>query len=144
MQHSKQDHLYALLKVAKEMEIPKVYIHCFADGRDTDPKSGAGYLAELEDKIKEIGIGQIATIVGRYYAMDRDKRWERVEVGVKAMCSGEGEESTNLVATIKERYEKGENDEFLKPIIAGGKDARIQGRLSFLKTQASCLILCRW
>ncbi|RDW67939.1 hypothetical protein BP6252_09335 [Coleophoma cylindrospora] len=124
--HSKQDHLYALLKVAKEMEIPKVYIHCFGDGRDTDPKSGAGYLAELEDKIKEIGIGQIATVVGRYYAMDRDKRWERVEVGVKAMCSGEGEDSTDVVATIKERYEKGENDEFLKPIIAGGKDARIQ------------------
>ncbi|KAL3426216.1 2,3-bisphosphoglycerate-independent phosphoglycerate mutase [Phlyctema vagabunda] len=123
--HAKQDHLYALLKVAKELEIPHVYIHMFGDGRDTDPKSGAGYLAELEKNIKEIGTGELATIVGRYYAMDRDKRWERVEVGVKAMCSGEGEESTNPVQTIKERYEKGENDEFLKPIIVGGKDARI-------------------
>lgn len=99
----------------------------FGDGRDTDPKSGAGYLAELEKKINEIGIGEIATVVGRYYAMDRDKRWERVEFAIKAMCAGEGEESSDPVATIKERYEKGENDEFLKPIIVGGKDRRIQG-----------------
>jgi 2,3-bisphosphoglycerate-independent phosphoglycerate mutase len=72
--HSKQDHLYALLKVAKEMEIPYVYIHFFGDGRDTDPKSGAGYMQDLLNKIKEIGIGEVVTVVGRYYAMDRDKR----------------------------------------------------------------------
>jgi 2,3-bisphosphoglycerate-independent phosphoglycerate mutase len=98
----------------------------FGDGRDTDPKSGAEYLTELLEKAKEIGTGELATIVGRYYAMDRDKRWERIEVAMKGMVLGEGEDSTDPVATIKERYEKGENDEFLKPIIIGGKERRIQ------------------
>lgn len=129
IQHAKQDHLYALLKVAREMEIPHVYIHFFGDGRDTDPKSGAGYMEGLLAKINEIGIGEIATVVGRYYAMDRDKRWERVEVGLNAMCIGEGEESSDPVKTIKERYAKGENDEFLKPIIVGGKEARVKGKI---------------
>ena len=82
----------------------------------------------LLDKIKEIGIGEIATVVGRYYAMDRDKRWERVQVGLNAICVGDGEESSDPVKTIKERYEKGENDEFLKPIIVGGKESRIKGK----------------
>jgi 2,3-bisphosphoglycerate-independent phosphoglycerate mutase len=104
-----------------------VYIHFFGDGRDTDPKSGAGYMQELLGKIKEIGIGEIATVVGRYYAMDRDKRWERIEVGLNAMCIGDGEQSSDPVKTIKERYEKGENDEFLKPIIVGGKEALVKG-----------------
>ena len=84
-------------------------------------------MQELLDKIKEIGIGEIATVVGRYYAMDRDKRWERIEVGLNAMCIGDGEQSSDPVKTIKERYEKGENDEFLKPIIVGGKEARVKG-----------------
>src|ERR1700684_1633860 len=114
------------MKVAKELEIPHVYIHFFGDGRDTDPKSGAGYMQELLGKIKEIGIGEIATVVGRYYAMDRDKRWERIEVGLNAMCVGDGEQSSDPVKTIKERYEKGETDGLLKPIIVGGKDARIK------------------
>ncbi|KAI1007558.1 2,3-bisphosphoglycerate-independent phosphoglycerate mutase [Podosphaera aphanis] len=124
--HAKQDHLYALLKVAKELEIPHVYIHFFADGRDTDPKSGAGYMQALLSKIEEIGIGEVASVVGRYYAMDRDKRWERVEVGLDALCIGDGEQSTDPVKSIQERYAKGENDEFLKPIILGGKEARIR------------------
>lgn len=124
--HSKQDHLYALLKVAKDLEIPHVYIHFFGDGRDTDPKSGAGYMEQLLEKCKEIGIGEIATVVGRYYAMDRDKRWERIEVAMKGMVTGEGEESSDPVKTIKERYAKDENDEFLKPIIVNGKAGRIQ------------------
>ena len=85
-------------------------------------------MQELLDKIQEIGIGEIATVVGRYYAMDRDKRWERVEVGLNAMCVGDGEESSDPVKTIKERYAKGENDEFLKPIIVGGKEARVKGK----------------
>jgi len=126
-QHAKQDHLYALLKAAKAAGVPKVFIHFFGDGRDTDPKSGAGYMEELLGKIKEIGAGQIATVVGRYYAMDRDKRWERNELALKGMILGEGEESSDPVKTIKQRYEKGENDEFLKPIIVGGKEGRIQG-----------------
>lgn len=85
-------------------------------------------MQELLDTIKEIGIGELATAVGRYYAMDRDKRWERVELALKGMILGEGEESTDAVATIKERYEKGENDEFLKPIIFNGAEARIKGK----------------
>lgn len=109
--------------------MPKVYIHFFGDGRDTDPKSGAGYLQELLDTIKEIGIGELGTIVGRYYAMDRDKRWERVELALKGLVLGEGEASSDPVATIKERYEKGENDEFLKPIILNGDEARLKGEL---------------
>jgi len=124
--HSHNKHLYGLLQVAKEMKVPHVFVHCFGDGRDTDPKSGARYIKELVDKMKELGVGQIATVVGRYYIMDRDKRWDRVEIGMKGVVTGEGEESTDPVATIEERYAKGENDEFLKPIIVGGKEARVQ------------------
>jgi 2,3-bisphosphoglycerate-independent phosphoglycerate mutase len=128
--HSHINHLVALLKVAKEIGVPKVFIHFFGDGRDTDPNSGIGYLKDLLAKIKEIGIGEIATVVGRYYIMDRDKRWERVEIGLKAIVCGDGEESDDPVKTIEERYEKKETDEFLKPIIVGGKERRIQGKLS--------------
>jgi 2,3-bisphosphoglycerate-independent phosphoglycerate mutase len=125
--HSHINHLIALLKVAKEIGVPKVFIHFFGDGRDTDPKSGAGHLEHLLKECKEIGIGEIGTVVGRYYAMDRDKRWDRVEVAMKALVLGEGENSDDPVKTIKERYEKGETDEFLKPIIVGGEERRIQG-----------------
>ena len=127
--HSHIKHLFALLQLAKEMKVPKVFIHFFGDGRDTDPKSGAGYMKELLAKLKELGIGEIATVVGRYYIMDRDKRWDRVEIGMKGVISGEGEESADPIATIEERYSKGENDEFLKPIIVGGKEARVQGTI---------------
>ncbi|KAF5136912.1 2,3-bisphosphoglycerate-independent phosphoglycerate mutase [Metarhizium anisopliae] len=129
VQHSKQEHLYALLRAAKKYQVPKVFIHFFGDGRDTDPKSGAGYMQELVDYLKEVGIGQIATVVGRYFAMDRDKRWERVEIALKGMCHGEGEASEDPVATVKARYERGGNkdkDEFLTPIIVGGDEARIK------------------
>jgi 2,3-bisphosphoglycerate-independent phosphoglycerate mutase len=125
--HSHIEHLAALIKVAKEMEVPEVFVHFFGDGRDTDPKSGAGYMKDLLGRMKEIGCGEIATVVGRYYIMDRDKRWERVEVGLKAIVTGEGEESTDPVKTIEERYQKNETDEFLKPIIVGGKERRVQG-----------------
>jgi len=126
------------------MEIPHVYIHFFGDGRDTDPKSGAGYMQDLLNKIKEIGIGEVATVVGRYYAMDRDKRWERIEVALKGMCLGEGEESSDPANTIKERYGVGENDEFLKPIIVGGQDARIQGILISHDLVHIVANFCRW
>jgi 2,3-bisphosphoglycerate-independent phosphoglycerate mutase len=112
--------------VAKEKGVPEVYIHFFGDGRDTDPKSAAKYLQQLLDKTKELGVGEVATVVGRYYIMDRDKRWDRVEIGMKGVVLGEGEDSDDPVATIKQRYEKGENDEFLKPIIVGGKKRRVQ------------------
>lgn len=124
--HSHINHLIALLKVAKEIGVPHVYVHFFGDGRDTDPKSGAGHLVHLLKEMEEIGCGSIATVVGRYYIMDRDKRWERVEVGLKGLVLGEGEPSDDPVKTIKERYEKKETDEFLKPIIVGGKERRIQ------------------
>lgn len=125
--HSHVNHLHGLLAVAKELSVPKVFIHFFGDGRDTDPKSSARYMEELLAKLEVLGIGQIATVVGRYYIMDRDKRWDRVEIGLKGIVCGEGEETTDPVAKIKERYEKGENDEFLKPIIVGGHERRVQG-----------------
>ena len=124
--HSHNQHLYSLLKVAKAMGVPHVFIHFFGDGRDTDPKSSAMYMEQLLEKTKEIGIGELATVVGRYWIMDRDKRWDRVTIGMKGIVSGEGEDSSDPVAMIKARYEKGETDEFLKPIIVGGKDRRIQ------------------
>lgn len=127
--HAKQTHLYALLKAAKAVGVPKVYIHFFGDGRDTDPKSGADYMKELVETMKEIGIGEIATIVGRYYAMDRDKRWERVELALNGMVHGKGQEVTDPVQAIKDVYALGgdkDRDEFIKPIILNGKEARIQ------------------
>ena len=133
--HSNITHLIGLLKVAKEKEIPHVFIHFFGDGRDTDPKSSAKYMQQLLDATKEIGVGEIATVVGRYWAMDRDKRWDRVELAMKGIVEGEGEESSDPVQIIKDRYEKGETDEFLKPIIFGGKDRRVQGRRT---TLANC------
>jgi 2,3-bisphosphoglycerate-independent phosphoglycerate mutase len=145
--HSHINHLVALLKVAKEIGVPKVYIHFFGDGRDTDPKSGAGYLKDLLAKAKEIGSGEIATVVGRYYIMDRDKRWDRVEIGLKGIVCGEGEDSDDPVKTIEERYQKSppETDEFLKPIIVGGKERRIQGkRLYFLNGWTILTPECRW
>ncbi|KAF8250283.1 BPG-independent [Wilcoxina mikolae CBS 423.85] len=127
--HSKNEHLYELLRSAKTMEIPNVYIHFFGDGRDTDPKSSARYMQELLDKIKELdmeGVAKIATVVGRYYAMDRDKRWERVQVALKGLVSGEGEATDDPVAKIREKYEQGETDEFFKPIIVNGSEARLK------------------
>ena len=106
--------------------MPEVYIHFFGDGRDTDPKSGAGHMQTLLEHCKKTGCGEIATVVGRYYIMDRDKRWERVEIGMKGLVQGDGEESTDPAKTIQERYEKGETDEFLKPIIVGGEKRRVK------------------
>ncbi|KAG9948730.1 phosphoglycerate mutase 2 [Aureobasidium melanogenum CBS 110374] len=124
--HSHINHLLKLLDVAKEVGVPEVYIHFFGDGRDTDPKSGAGHMQTVLDHTKKLGLGKIATVVGRYYAMDRDKRWDRIEQAMNGIVKGEGEESSDPVATIKARYEQGETDEFLKPIIVNGKDGRVQ------------------
>jgi len=108
------------------MGVPHVYIHFFGDGRDTDPKSGLGHMKALLQKTQELGIGKIATVVGRYYIMDRDKRWERVEIGLRGVVLGEGEESEDPAGAIEARYAAGETDEFLKPIVVNGKDARVQ------------------
>ena len=88
--HSHNTHLYALLEMAKQQGLHKVYVHCFLDGRDTPPASGKDFVAQLVDKMKEIGVGEVATVMGRYYAMDRDNRWDRVELAYKALTKGEG------------------------------------------------------
>ena len=110
--------------------MPKVFIHFFGDGRDTAPRSAAGYMKDLLDFIAlpENGVGQIATVVGRYYAMDRDKRWERVKLAVDGLVGGVGEASEDPVKTIEQKYEADETDEFLKPIIVGGAESRIKGQ----------------
>lgn len=115
--HSHNTHLYALLELAKKHGLDKVFVHCFLDGRDTSPTSGKGFAEELEQKMKEIGVGQIASVIGRYYVMDRDNRWDRVEAAYKAMTLGEGERASNGVDAIAESYEKGVNDEFVLPTI---------------------------
>ena len=121
--HSHERHLYALLELAKRRGLEKVYIHCFMDGRDTLPASGEGYIQKLEDKIEEKGVGKIATISGRFYAMDRDKRWERVKKAYDAIVYGEGEKSSNPIQAIEDSYQKEVFDEFVVPtvIMAGDK-----------------------
>ncbi len=115
--HSMNTHLYALLEMAKRAGVADVVIHCFMDGRDTPPESGAGYLEQLQREIRRIGVGRIATVVGRYYAMDRDQRWERIERARTAMVDGVGEKSTDAVTAAKRSYEKGVTDEFIEPAV---------------------------
>ena len=99
--HSHNSHLYGLLELAKKAGLTKVYVHCFMDGRDVPPTSGADFVAELEEKLKEIGVGKIATVMGRYYAMDRDNRWDRVEKAYAALVYGEGNEAADAVEAIQ-------------------------------------------
>ncbi len=115
--HSHTEHLYALLRMAKEQGLERVYIHAFLDGRDVSPTSGAGFVAEAAEKCAELGIGKIATVMGRYYAMDRDKRWERLERAYDAMVYGEGIQNEDPVAAVKESYENGVTDEFVEPVV---------------------------
>lgn len=115
--HSMNTHLYALIEMAKREQVADVCIHCFMDGRDTGPNTGAGYVEELQKKIREIGLGRIATISGRYYAMDRDRRWERIEKARAAMVDGVGEKATDPVEAVKRSYEKGVTDEFILPVV---------------------------
>ncbi len=121
--HSHNTHLYALLKLAKKAGLDEVYIHCFMDGRDTPPSSGKGYVEELEEQIREIGVGKIATVMGRYYAMDRDNRFERVEKAYAALVYGEGETAASGAEAMQQSYDKGETDEFVLPtvVLEGGK-----------------------
>jgi 2,3-bisphosphoglycerate-independent phosphoglycerate mutase len=113
--HSMNTHLYALLEMAKREGAADVCVHCFMDGRDTGPETGAGYIEELQREMRRIGIGRIASISGRYYAMDRDKRWERIERAKAAMLDGAGEKSSDPVAAVKRSYERGITDEFIEP-----------------------------
>lgn len=115
--HSHITHLYGLLEMAKREGISNVYVHCFLDGRDTAPTSGKGFLADLEAKMKEIGVGKIASISGRYYAMDRDNRWDRVELAYKALTKGEGNKATSVSEAIQASYDNDLTDEFVLPTV---------------------------
>ena len=117
--HSHQEHLYALLRIAREYKLERVFVHAFMDGRDTLPTSGAEYVAKLDQKMREYGVGKIASVSGRYYAMDRDKRWERERKAFDAMVTGkaEGGAYPDPVARIKENYNNGITDEFLIPFV---------------------------
>ena len=118
--HSHEKHLYGLLEMAKKNGLSKVYVHAFLDGRDVPPTSAAGYLAELEEKCREIGVGEIATISGRYYAMDRDKRWERVEKAYDAIAKGDGVKKATAKEAIEASYAEKVTDEFVVPAVIGG------------------------
>ena len=113
--HSSLDHLFTLCDIAKHYGIANTYVHAFMDGRDTDPKSGAGYLGQLEAHMAQ-STGKIASVIGRYYAMDRDKRWERVKEAYDLITKGEGRKATNAVQAVEESYAEGVTDEFIKPI----------------------------
>ncbi len=116
--HSHIDHLFALLEMARENKVERVFVHCFMDGRDTPPHSGVDYIRQLEQKMREYGVGQIASVSGRYYAMDRDNRWERIEKAYRAMVHGEAETKTaDPIAAMKKSYEKGVTDEFVVPFV---------------------------
>ena len=115
--HSHIRHLYGLLEMAKRRDFENVYVHCFLDGRDTPPASAEGYITELEEKMKEKGIGKIASISGRYYAMDRDKRWDRVEKCYNALVKGEGNKSASATIAIENSYQKEVFDEFVEPTV---------------------------
>ncbi len=115
--HSHITHLFGLLELAKRQGLKKVYVHCFLDGRDTPPASGKGYIEELQKKMDELGVGEIGVISGRYYAMDRDNRWDRVELAYKALTKGEGVKGTNAAEAVQASYDDGKTDEFVVPTV---------------------------
>ncbi|SJZ43256.1 2,3-bisphosphoglycerate-independent phosphoglycerate mutase [Garciella nitratireducens] len=133
--HSHNTHLYALLELAKKEGIHNVYIHCFLDGRDTPPKSAEGYLSQLEKEIKKIGVGKIATIAGRYYAMDRDKRWERTQLAYEAMVLAKGEYASSSEQAIQQAYHDNTTDEFVLPTIIQNQ----QGPIATIKEKDSVI-----
>ncbi len=116
--HSHIQHLFALLEMAKRQKVENVFVHCFMDGRDTPPNSGRDYVRQLQQKMRKLGVGQIASLVGRYYAMDRDNRWERIELAYRALVHGDAEIRTNdPIAALERSYEQGVTDEFVKSIV---------------------------
>lgn len=123
--HSSFDHLFKFCDIAKEYEIKNTFIHCFMDGRDTDPKSGIGFIRQLEDHCAK-SEGKIASIIGRYYAMDRDKRWERVKEAYDLLVKGVGKKSDDMVKAMQESYDEGVTDEFIKPIVNSAFDGTIK------------------
>ncbi|KAF6002412.1 hypothetical protein F1559_001773 [Cyanidiococcus yangmingshanensis] len=117
--HSHERHLFKLLEILHEAQVPEVYVHAFTDGRDTDPQSGKGFIEKLLQHMHHLGENmKLASCTGRYYAMDRDKRWDRIDLALRGLVNGEGETTTDVLDTIQKRYDRNETDEFLKPIIA--------------------------
>ena len=127
--HSHNTHLYGLLEMAKREGLKKVYVHCFLDGRDTPPASGKEFVEQLEAKMKEIGVGEIGVISGRYYAMDRDNRWDRVELAYNALTTGEGVKGTDAPAAVQASYDNDKTDEFVLPTVIE-KDGQPTGVIS--------------
>lgn len=123
--HSHNTHLYGLLELAKREGLDNVYVHCFLDGRDTPPASGKDFVQALVDKMKEIGVGEVASVMGRYYAMDRDNRWDRVELAYNAMVKGEGVSASDPVEAVAASYADGKNDEFVMPTVIKKSDAPV-------------------
>lgn len=115
--HSHNSHLYGLLEMAKKNGLENVYVHAFLDGRDTPPASGKDYVQQLEDKMKEIGVGKIASLSGRYYAMDRDNNWDRVKLAYDSLVTGEGVKATNAVKAVEDSYANDKTDEFVLPTV---------------------------
>jgi len=123
--HSHITHLYALLKMAQDQGLKKVYVHCFLDGRDVPPTSGKGYVEQLQAKMQQLGIGQIATVMGRYYAMDRDKRWDRLQKAYDAIVCGQAPFAADGADAVQASYDAGVTDEFMVPVVCA-KDARLR------------------
>ena len=129
--HSHITHLFALVKMAKEQGLEKVYVHCFLDGRDVPPSSGKSYVEQLQAKLDELGTGRISTVMGRYYAMDRDKRWDRVQRAYDAIALGEGIFEENPAAAVQKSYDSGVTDEFMEPVVCA-KGAQVRDNDSII------------
>ena len=131
--HTHNSHLYALLELAKKNNLGKVFVHCFMDGRDTPPTSGINYVKELEEKIKDLGVGKIATLCGRYYAMDRDKNYDRVVLAYNLLVNGLGDKFSTAEEAMKKSYDNNLTDEFVKPcVIVDENDARVKDKDSIV------------
>ena len=128
--HSSLNHLFALLEMAKQNNLKEVYVHAFLDGRDTSPTAGVKYLKELQEKMQKLGVGKLATVVGRYYAMDRDKRWDRTQKAYAALVKGEGKYTDDIFSSIEQFYAQNITDEFMLPIVLGEKKGgKLSGRI---------------
>ncbi len=126
--HSHITHIFGLLELAKRNGLKKVFVHCFLDGRDTPPSSGKDFVMQLEEKMNELGVGKVASVMGRYYAMDRDNRWDRVELAYRALTDGEGNQNESAPAAIQASYDDGKTDEFVVPCVIT-KNGQPRGRI---------------
>src|SRR5689334_813069 len=141
--HSHMNHEKALLDLAKRNGLEKVFVHAFTDGRDTMPQSGAGYLRDLESEMARLGVGRVASVTGRYYAMDRDKRWERTKIAYDAMVSGVGRPAESAAAAIQRSYDEGVTDEFIKPTVVMDSPSAGSGQAEpVAKVRAGDSIIC--